>query len=68
MKPLAIKAEEVTVEFRPFVERKPTLRKTLANFRSRQRESVTALDQSPSMSGRGRHSGSSGATAPARAP
>ncbi|HEY6629360.1 MAG TPA: ABC transporter ATP-binding protein [Acidimicrobiia bacterium] len=44
MRQLAIKAEEVTVEFRPFVERKPTLRKTLANFRSRQRELVTALD------------------------
>lgn len=44
MRPWAIKAEEVTVEFRPFVERKPTLRRTLANFRSRQRELVTALD------------------------
>jgi ABC-type polysaccharide/polyol phosphate transport system ATPase subunit len=45
MSQLAIKAEEVTVEFRPFVERKPTLRRTLANFRSRQRELVRALDQ-----------------------
>lgn len=44
MSQLAIKAEEVTVEFRPFVERKPTLRRTLANLRSRQRESVIALD------------------------
>ncbi len=44
MKGWAIKAEEVTVAFRPFVERKPTLRRTLANFRSRQRELVTALD------------------------
>jgi len=43
--PIAIKAEEVTVRFRPFVERKPTLRKTLANLRSREREEVVALDQ-----------------------
>ncbi|MEX0796834.1 MAG: ABC transporter ATP-binding protein [Acidimicrobiia bacterium] len=41
---IAVSAQEVTVEFRPFVERKPTLRKTLANFRSRERESVVALD------------------------
>jgi ABC-type polysaccharide/polyol phosphate transport system ATPase subunit len=41
---MAIKAEQVTVEFRPYVERKPTLRRTLANFRSRQRELVTAVD------------------------
>jgi ABC-type polysaccharide/polyol phosphate transport system ATPase subunit len=33
------------VRFRPFVERKPTLRKTLANWRSREREEVTALDR-----------------------
>jgi ABC-type polysaccharide/polyol phosphate transport system ATPase subunit len=44
MSETAIKAEEVTVEFRPYVERKPTLRRTLANFRSRQRELVTAVD------------------------
>ena len=41
----AVKAESVTVRFRPFVERKPTLRKSLANLRSRERETVTALDQ-----------------------
>lgn len=41
---IAVSAQDVTVEFRPFVERKPTLRKTLANFRSRERESVIALD------------------------
>ncbi|MGH8916388.1 MAG: ABC transporter ATP-binding protein [Acidimicrobiia bacterium] len=41
---IAISAEEVTVQFRPFVERKPTLRKTVANFRSREKETVTALD------------------------
>jgi ABC-type polysaccharide/polyol phosphate transport system ATPase subunit len=41
----AVKAEGVTVRFRPFIERKPTLRKTLANLRSRERETVTALDQ-----------------------
>jgi ABC-type polysaccharide/polyol phosphate transport system ATPase subunit len=41
----AVRAQEVTVRFRPFVERKPTLRKTLANLRSRERETVTALDQ-----------------------
>ena len=42
--PFAIKAEDVTVRFRPYVERKPTLRKTLANLRSREREEVTALE------------------------
>jgi ABC-type polysaccharide/polyol phosphate transport system ATPase subunit len=41
---IAVNAEAVTVAFRPFVERKPTLRKTLANFRSRERETVIALD------------------------
>jgi ABC-type polysaccharide/polyol phosphate transport system ATPase subunit len=41
----AVRAEGVTVRFRPFVERKPTLRKTLANLRSREREDVVALDQ-----------------------
>ncbi len=40
----AVMAEHVSVRFRPFVERKPTLRKTLANLRSRERETVTALD------------------------
>ncbi|HEY4606232.1 MAG TPA: ABC transporter ATP-binding protein [Acidimicrobiia bacterium] len=43
-KDIAIRAEEVTVQFRPFVERKPTLRKTLANLRSREKETVIALD------------------------
>jgi ABC-type polysaccharide/polyol phosphate transport system ATPase subunit len=43
-KDIAVSAEGVTVTFRPFVERKPTLRKTLANFRSRERETVIALD------------------------
>jgi ABC-type polysaccharide/polyol phosphate transport system ATPase subunit len=41
----AVRAEGVTVRFRPFVERKPTLRKTVANLRGRERETVTALDQ-----------------------
>lgn len=40
----AVRAEGVTVRFRPFVERKPTLRKSLANWRTREREEVTALD------------------------
>jgi ABC-type polysaccharide/polyol phosphate transport system ATPase subunit len=40
----AIKAEEVTVRFRPYVERMPTLRKTVAHLRSRERAEVTALD------------------------
>jgi ABC-type polysaccharide/polyol phosphate transport system ATPase subunit len=40
----AVKAEGVTVRFRPFVERKPTLRKSLANWRTREREEVIALD------------------------
>lgn len=43
-KSTAVKAEHVSVRFRPFVERKPTLRKTVANLRSRERETVTALD------------------------
>jgi ABC-type polysaccharide/polyol phosphate transport system ATPase subunit len=42
---MAVKAEGVTVRFRPYVERKPTLRKSLANLRSRERETVTALDE-----------------------
>jgi ABC-type polysaccharide/polyol phosphate transport system ATPase subunit len=41
---VAVKAEGVTVQFRPYVERKPTLRKAVANLRSRERESVVALD------------------------
>jgi ABC-type polysaccharide/polyol phosphate transport system ATPase subunit len=44
-RPVAIKAEQVTVSFRPYVERKPTLRKTVANMRSREREVVTALNR-----------------------
>ena len=43
-KEVAVKAEGVTVQFRPYVERKPTLRKAVANLRSRERESVVALD------------------------
>jgi ABC-type polysaccharide/polyol phosphate transport system ATPase subunit len=37
-------AEEVTVRFRPFVERKPTLRKAVARGGLRQRVEITALD------------------------
>ncbi len=43
-KSTAVNAEHVSVRFRPFVERKPTLRKTMANLRSRERETVTALN------------------------
>lgn len=43
-KDVAIKAEHVTVRFRPYVERKPTLRKSMASLRSREREEVTALE------------------------
>lgn len=44
MSDLAIRAEDVTVRFRPFVERKPTLRKALAAGGLRDRAEITALD------------------------
>ena len=40
----AILVEDVTVRFRPYVDRKPTLRRSLARLRSRQQVEVTALD------------------------
>lgn len=40
----AILVEHVDVRFRPFVDRKPTLRRSLANLRTRQVEEVVALD------------------------
>ena len=49
----AIRAEDVTVRFRPYVERKPTLRKSVANFRSREKEEVIALDGVSFEVGRG---------------
>ena len=39
----AILVEEVSVHFRPYVDRKPTLRKSLAQVRSRRTEEVDAL-------------------------
>jgi ABC-type polysaccharide/polyol phosphate transport system ATPase subunit len=39
----AIIAEDVTVKFRPYVDRKPTLRRTVAKLGSRERTEVTAL-------------------------
>ena len=44
MSDIAIRAEEVTVRFRPYVDRKPTLRKTVARGGSRHRAEIVALD------------------------
>ncbi len=44
MNDLAIRAEAISVRFRPYIERKPTLRKSLANLGARERVEVTALD------------------------
>lgn len=41
---VAVRAEGLSVRFRPFTERKPTLRKTVASLRAREKEIVTALD------------------------
>ena len=44
MTALAISAEEISVRFRPYLERRPTLRRTVANLGSRVRADVVALD------------------------
>ena len=44
MRPTAILADRLTVQFRPYVDRKPTLRRSLARFRSREAREVVALD------------------------
>ena len=44
MSRLALKVEDVSVRFRPYVDRKPTLRRSLARFRQRERAEVVALD------------------------
>lgn len=41
---LAIEAEGVTVRFRPYLDRKPTLRKAVANMGTKERAEVAALD------------------------
>ncbi len=41
----AIVAEEVTVRFRPLIDRKPTLRRSLGRFRHREVEEIVALDR-----------------------
>ena len=41
---LAIEAEDVTVRFRPYLDRKPTLRKAVANMGTKERAEVAALD------------------------
>jgi len=46
-------AEEVTVRFRPFVERKPTLRKAIARGGLRERAEITALDNVSFTVGKG---------------
>ena len=40
----AILVEDVTVKFRPYVDRKPTLRRSIANWRNRVIEEVVALE------------------------
>ena len=40
----AILVEDVTVRFRPYVDRKPTLRRSMARLRSRETQEVVALD------------------------
>jgi ABC-type polysaccharide/polyol phosphate transport system ATPase subunit len=40
----AIKVQDVTVTFRPLMDRKPTLRKSIGQGRHKQREQLTALD------------------------
>lgn len=44
MTDVAIDVRGVTVQFRPYLDRKPTLRRSIAEMRSRQRTLVTALD------------------------
>lgn len=41
----AILVDEVTVRFRPYVDKKPTLRRSIASMRTRQIDEVVALDQ-----------------------
>ena len=40
----AISVENLSVRFRPYVDKKPTMRRTLATFRHREVEEVTAVD------------------------
>lgn len=44
MSELAILAEGVTVRFKPYIERKPTLRRALANVGMREKAEIVALD------------------------
>lgn len=44
MREPAIVAEDVTVRFRPLVDRRPTLRRSLGRFRHRQVQEIVALD------------------------
>jgi ABC-type polysaccharide/polyol phosphate transport system ATPase subunit len=41
----AILVEDVTVKFRPYLDRKPTLRRTLSQMKSREQTEVLALDE-----------------------
>jgi ABC-type polysaccharide/polyol phosphate transport system ATPase subunit len=41
----SILVEGVTVRFRPYVDRKPTLRRSIVTFRRRKQEEVVALDE-----------------------
>lgn len=44
MSETALSVEDVTVRFRPYLDRKPTLRKTFAHLGSKERSEVVALD------------------------
>ncbi len=49
----AINVEDVVVKFRPYLDRKPTLRRSLNMMRSRQVQEITALDHVSFRVGRG---------------
>ncbi len=44
MSSLALRVEDVTVSFRPYLDRKPTFRKSVARMGSKERAEVVALD------------------------
>ena len=44
MKPIAISAEDVVVQYRPYIDRRPTLQRTISGGRHKIEQSVIALD------------------------
>lgn len=44
MSEFAISADDITVRFRPYVDKKPTLRRSIASMRHKARQQVLALD------------------------